>query len=121
MPLSAEDFLPDAALDKIEALVPKVLTDFELGYQSFNPNTIQVTFHRPGALALIDQAPVDNLCQAAMCVDTLCKNLRAARSVLTDVALVALRLSQGLHPDRVEVELLELAPAILNALGEPTG
>lgn len=79
--ISATDYLPEGGLAAIEALVPKVPTDFDLGHVQAARRSVTLTlkFDRD-ADPLTRGSGVDSLLQAAMCVDTLAKNLRAERA-----------------------------------------
>lgn len=84
--LSEKDFLPDESLGMIEQnLIPKVPVDFSLSTQAY-AGTVVLTlrFDRKDAVQTrVEQA--EALCSAAMCIDTLVKNLRAARQKVAEL------------------------------------
>lgn len=78
--MNDEDYLPDEALAKIEANVPLMAQDFELEVTNAWAKKVQVFFawDRPDDV-FKRASSIYALVEGAMCVDTLCKNLRAAR------------------------------------------
>lgn len=78
------DYLPDDALAKIEANVPLMAQDFELDVNNVWAKSAQVMFkwRRPGDVFKMADS-IYALVEGAMCVDTLCKNLRAERAART--------------------------------------
>lgn len=97
------DYLPDEALAKIEALIPKVAQGFELQVANAWPKKAQVFFswERPDDVFKRAES-IEFLVEVAMCVDTLCKNLRAEREKNTfavDFLQVAYALGRALDDD----------------------
>lgn len=90
MTWSESDYLPDEALAKIEANVPRMAQDFELEVSNAWAKSAQVMFRweRPDDVFKRGDS-IYALVEGAMCVDTLCKNLRAARAAHTTVVVDA--------------------------------
>lgn len=78
--ISDQDYLPDEALAKIEANVPLMAQDFELQVANAWAKKVQVFFAWDRPDDVFKRADsIYALVEGAMCVDTLCKNLRAER------------------------------------------
>lgn len=78
--ISERDYLSDTGLANVEALVPKMAHDFEADVNA-TAKTATVVLRWDQPADVIERAnSVDPLLHGAMCVDTLCKNLRAARA-----------------------------------------
>lgn len=79
--ISELDFISDAGLTAIEALVPLLPQDFSLGHVQATATSIQINLHftkRDDVQRRADS--VHPMIEAAMCIDALCKNLRAERA-----------------------------------------
>jgi hypothetical protein len=78
--LSDHDRLSDQGLANIEALVPKMAQDFELAINNAWAKSVQAHFKWTAPADVYQRADsIYALVEGAMCVDTLCKNLRAER------------------------------------------
>ena len=79
--ISEEDYLPEGGLAAIEAVASKVPTDFDLGHVQAARRSVTLTLKFDhDADPLTRGAAVNYLLEAAMCIDTLAKNLRAERA-----------------------------------------
>lgn len=77
--MNDDDHLSDEGLANIEALVPKIAQDFVLDVNAWQ-KTAQGTFKWETPDDVYKRADsIYALVEGAMCVDVLCKNLRAER------------------------------------------
>lgn len=78
--ISSRDYVSDGGLTRIEELVTKLPDGFDLDQQVYAKTVVAtVRFDKPKNV--MERAnDVPNLFEAAMCIDTLCKNLRAERA-----------------------------------------
>lgn len=90
--MNDNDFLPDEALAKIEANVPNMAQGFELEVSNAWGKSAQVMFRwdKPGDVFKRAES-IYALAEGAMCVDTLCKNLRAEREKIDEHHIVVPR------------------------------
>ncbi len=104
--ITERDYLPDEGLVAIEELVAKVPQQFEFANVNASAKAIQVTmrFERAGdVMARLDQPRL--LAEAAMCSDTLAKNLRAERAARTELLQLLHRIALAARdPDRDHVD-----------------
>lgn len=78
--MSDEDWCADRGLVRIEQLAAKVPQDFTLDEQVY-AKTVVATFKWDKPKAVMERAEdVGRLVNAALCIDLLCKNLRAERA-----------------------------------------
>lgn len=79
--LDDEQWINDQGLANIEALVPKMAQDFELAINNAWARSVQAHFKWDEPADVMARADsIYALVEAAMCIDTLCKNLRAERT-----------------------------------------
>lgn len=78
--MSDEDWCADRGLVRIEQLAAKVPQDFTLDEQVY-PKTVVATFKWDRPKDVMERGEdITRLVNAAMCIDLLCKNLRAERA-----------------------------------------
>lgn len=77
--ISKTDYVSDAGLTRIEELAAQLPQGFTLDQQVYAKTVVATLRFEDGKNVMLRADDVPRLLEAAMCIDTLCKNLRAER------------------------------------------